>query len=62
MNAFEAVCLLFSVLCVLWANSVFLSERIIGKWRRNPFYLVLWIIIIVPAYVSALLPVMEALR
>lgn len=62
MTFAEAIILLLSVLCVLWAQCMFMGERVFGKWRKTPHYLPLWIIITLPAYIAALWPVMEWLR
>lgn len=54
--------ILLSVLCVLWAQSKFIAHRLLNQWRKTPHYAPLWIMISLPAYMSALWPVMEALR
>lgn len=61
MNAFQII-LLFSVLCVMWAQSCFLAERVLNQWQKTPHYLLLWILISLPAYMSTLWTVAEALR
>lgn len=62
MSAFHPIIVLFSVICVLWSQGMFMGQRIFGQWRKTPHYAPLWIIITLPAYLTALWPVMEWLR
>lgn len=59
MNFAEAVILLFSVLCVLWAQCRFMGDRVLSTWRQTPHYIPLWIMLTLPAYLSALWPFFE---